>query len=292
MIPSLPRSEHAGWKAEHVTTSQICSTIVLVNDDKASRVYHKRLFEKSYHIIEAAHGHEGVARAQKHVPDLIISSIMMPYLDGFDLCRMIKLNPVLKHIPVLLLSEENTMEYHLLGLEVGADLFLGVPYSDELLLAQVKNVLQNRKNIRSHYSRKRFVEPTNISVLAPEKRFLNQVKAIVEAEMGDAGFNLSAFAEKMHRCERQLQRKFKAFLGMTPMEYVRVMRLKRAVQLIEQGAGTISEIAFQVGFKNPRHFTSSFRKFFDVTPTQYMQATENAQQTTWKKHVRVHWSEE
>lgn len=292
MIPSLPRTEHAGWKARHVVTSQIRPTIVLVNDDKAPRVYHKRLFEKFYHIIEAAHGHEGLAKAQKHVPDLIISSIMMPYMDGLDLCRLIKLSPALKHIPVLLLSEENTLEYHLLGLEVGADLFLGLPYSDKLLLAQVKNVLQNRTYIRSHYSSKKFVEPTNIHVLAPEKRFLNQVKTIVEAEMGDAGFNLSAFAEKMHRCERQLQRKFKAFLGMTPMEYVRVMRLKRAVQLIEQGAGTIAEVAFQVGFKNPRHFTSSFRKFFDVTPTQYMEATESSQKTAWRKHKRIQGVEE
>ena len=161
-----------------------------------------------------------------------------------------------------------------------------------LLLAQVRNVLQNRKNIRSHYSRKKFVEPTNILVLAPEKRFLNKVKIIVESEMGDAGFNLSVFAEKMHLCERQLQRKFKAFIGMTPMEYVRVMRLKRAVQLIEHRAGTISEVAFQVGFKNPRHFTSSFRKFFNVTPTQYMQATESAKKTTWKKQMRGHWMEE
>ena len=113
------------------------------------------------------------------------------------------------------------------------------------------------------------IEPTNVVVPAVDEVFLDKVRTVVETEMGNTQFNLGIFADQMHMCERQLQRKFKAMLGMTPMEYVRIMRLKRAAQLLKQRAGNVSEIAFQVGFKSARHFTTLFRKFHGTNPSDY-----------------------
>ena len=254
--------------------------ILHVEDNEEHREKLRSCLDESYQVIEAAHGSQGLALAREYIPDLIITEVMLPYMDGFSLCHAVKTDGALKHIPVVLTTSLEALEYQIQGLEAGADSILLKPFDCELILAQIKSLLKNRFHVQSHYSRKVYVEPTRVPLPEKEDEFLRRAKGIVEAEMSDANFNLSIFSERMHRCERQLQRKFKSILGMTPMEYVRVMRLKRAVQLIENKVGNISEIAFKVGFKNPRHFTTSFRKQFNISPKEYMKTTKTSHKAT------------
>lgn len=247
--------------------------ILIIEDSSDFRYYLRSCLEGTYQVLEAVHGKEGLAMAREHVPDLIISDVMMPYMDGHTLCREVKRDEALNHIPIILSTALAASEYRLQGLRAGADTYLVKPFDCKILQAQVKNLLENRRRLRSHYSQRILVEPTQISVPAVDEVFLQRVKSIVEEEMGSFVFNLSVFAHKMHVCERQLQRKFKTVLGMSPMEYVRIMKLKRAAQLLEQRAGNVSEVAFQVGYRNPRTFTAMFSKHFGMSPTEYMEAT-------------------
>ena len=250
--------------------------ILIVEDNEKHRSALKACLDASFNVIEARHGSQGLAMAREHIPDLIITEVMLPYMDGFSLCKAVKKDGALKHVPVLLTTSLESLEYKIQGLEAGADSIIHKPYDCELIVAQIKSLLKNRFRIQSHYSRRLYVEPTNVPLPEKENEFLQRAKEVVEAEMNDANFNLSIFSDRMHRCERQLQRKFKSILGMTPMEYVRVMRLKRAVQLLEQQAGNISEIAFKVGFRNPRHFTNAFRRLYNVSPKEYMKTTKKS----------------
>ena len=246
--------------------------IVLIVEDSADfRFYLRSCLEGDYQVIEARHGKEGLALAKEFVPDLIISDVMMPYMDGHTLCRHLKEDEALNHIPVILSTALAASEYQVQGLEAGADSYLVKPFDSTILMAVVKNILDNRHRLRRHYSNKVLVEPTNVIVPAMDEQFLDKVKGLVESYIADPTFNLGVFADEMIMSERQLQRKFKTMLGMTPMECVRIMRMKRAAQLLEQRAGNISEIAYQVGFKSARHFTSSFRKFHGMSPTEYME---------------------
>ncbi len=243
--------------------------ILLVEDNDDIRYYLKTCLDPYYHVEEAVNGLEGFEKAAEIVPDLIISDVMMPHVDGHTFCRQIKADEKLNHIPVILSTALAESQYHVEGLEAGADAYLIKPYESRVLLEHVRSLLANRRRLRTYYSDSIYIEPTGIKVPSVDAEFIKNVQAVVEEHMGDAAFDSGIFADALNMGERHLQRKFKSLIGMTPMKYVRIMRLKRAAQLLEQRGGGIAQTGFRVGFATARQFTRAFRAFHKMAPKEY-----------------------
>ncbi|MEM8487173.1 MAG: response regulator [Bacteroidota bacterium] len=244
--------------------------ILLVEDNRDVRYYIKTCLDPHFTVEEAANGEEGLEKAAVLIPDLIIADVMMPKLDGHTLCKQIKQDKQLNHIPVMLSTALSEDEYRLKGYEADADAYLMKPYDSRMLLAQVRSLLANRRHVRNYFSNTVFFEPTNTPVPSVDEAFYAQAKEVVELNMGDKAFDLTRFADAMCMGERQLQRKCKMVLDRSPMAFVRIMRLKRAAQLLEQRAGNIAQVARWVGFNHPRHFSRSFSQLYGKSPRAYM----------------------
>ena len=244
--------------------------ILLVEDNADVRYYMKTCLDRHFTVAEACNGEEGMEKAVSLMPDLIITDVMMPGLDGHALCEQIKLDGRLNHIPVILSTALAEDDYRLKGFEVQADGYLVKPYDSRVLLAQVRSLFANRDRLKAYLSNTVVLAPDEPDMLSADEAFVTHVKELMEIHMGDTNFDLGVFAELMHMSPRQLQRKFKAVLDMTPMAFVRVMRLKRAAQLLEKRAGNISQIAYQVGYSHARHFTRNFTRFYGKCPRTYL----------------------
>lgn len=269
------------WAAEELRTTLLQSNrateeeqsdpvILLVEDNRDVRYYIKTCLDPHFIVEEAVDGQEGLKKAALLIPDLIIADVMMPKLDGHALCKQIKQDKQLNHIPVMLSTALSEDEYRLKGYEADADAYLMKPYDSRMLLAQVRSLLANRRHVRNYFSNTVLFEPTNTPVPSVDEAFYTQVKEVVELNMGDKAFDLARFADAMCMGERQLQRKCKMVLDRSPMAFVRIMRLKRAAQLLEQRAGNITQVARWVGFNHPRHFSRSFSHLYGKSPRAYM----------------------
>ena len=177
---------------------------------------------------------------------------------------------MLNHIPVILLTARASDESKVEGLETGADDYLFKPFNAEELRVRVRNLIALRRRLRARFSQEILVQPTGISVQSADEAFVDRVREVVEAHMADETFNVEAFADVLSMGPRQLQRKLRALTGQTPTEFIRLMRLKRAAQLLEQHAGTVSEIAYEVGFNHPTYFATCFREVFGTSPSAYV----------------------
>ena len=256
-------------------------TVLVVEDHAYVRAYVCDSLGGAYHVLEAADGAEGLELARRHVPDLVISDVMMPRLDGYGFCRALKADPVLDHVPVILLtakaSEESTIE----GLETGADAYLAKPFRARELQARVANLLETRRRLRRRFSREVFLLPDvrpeadatgdeANEALSADDRFVARAREAVEAHLDDVHFDVDAFAEAMGMSRRQLQRKLRAVAGEAPSAFVRLLRLRRAAALLRQRRyDTVAEVAYAVGFASPAYFTRCFRDTFDAAPTEY-----------------------
>jgi YesN/AraC family two-component response regulator len=217
-------------------------------------------------VIEAADGEEGIARAQKAVPDLIISDIMMPNRDGNDVCRTLKEDLRTSHIPIILLTAKAGTENRIQGLETGADDYVVKPFVARELLARVRNLIALREKLRKRFSSDRLVAPRDLHVPSMEQAFLQKAMEIVERHMNDDEFGVDDFSREIGLSRTQLHRKLVALTDCSARDFLRRLRLERASDLLHRNAGTVSEIAYQVGFRDPSHFARCFRKQFGVAP--------------------------
>ena len=244
--------------------------ILIVEDNAEVRALLRGHLEADYHVIEAADGEAGLQAARAEVPDLVLSDVMMPKMDGYTLCEHIKGDKKLQHIPVVLLTAKADDADTLHGLAMGADDYLSKPYNADELRARIANQIASRQLLRTKFSNEVFVQPAGISIPAEEEVFLNKMLAIVEAHLGDPTFSVDQLASEVGLSRRQLTRKLPTITGEAPSVMIRRLRLERAVQLLSSRTGTISEIAYAVGFKSPSHFTQAFRQAYGVTPSDYV----------------------
>ena len=245
------------------------ATILLVEDNTDVRMYVKGHLASSYHVWEAGDGQQGLERIHEMHPDLVISDVMMPEMDGYALCQAIKGNPDLYHIPVILLTARASEQDRIEGLGLGADDYLSKPFSADELLLRVENLIEVRRRLRARFSNEVVVGPSQIVVSSEEQQFLERVQAVVEAEMGNNQFGVEQLASEVGTSPRQLYRKMKENLSLTPAGYIRMMRLERAAQLLEQNAGTVSEVSYRVGFKDTNYFSKLFRQTFGQSPSEF-----------------------
>ncbi|HMB93879.1 MAG TPA: two-component regulator propeller domain-containing protein, partial [Rhodothermales bacterium] len=267
----LQDSSDGSSKAEPVVaeTASAAPTVLIVEDNADVRAFLRSHLEPGYRVVEAADGEAGLAQAQAHRPDLILSDVMMPRMDGYALCRALKADETLRAIPVVLLTARANEQDTVLGLETGADEYLTKPFSASELRARVANLIATRQQLRMQFSREVRVEPAGIAVASEEAAFLERILAVIEDHLGDSTFNVEMLAAEMGLSSRQLTRRVRAVTGEAPGRLIRRLRLERATYLLEAHVSTIAEVAYAVGFQDADHFSKQFRRVYGVPPSRY-----------------------
>ncbi|MCP4214921.1 MAG: response regulator [bacterium] len=244
--------------------------LVLVVEDSADvRSYVKSTLEPEYDIAEAADGRQGIDVAKEIIPDIIISDVMMPGVDGFELCRTLKNDIATSHIPIILLTAKASEGSLLEGLETGADDYITKPFSTKILLARIKNLIQLRRQLQLNVNREMTLQPTEISVSKLDKNFFDEMQVVIGKNMSDPEFNVENLCKRMYMSRATLYRKIQALSGESPTEYIRSFRLKKAAQLLQGKFNSVLEVAVEVGFSSSSYFTKCFREKFQQLPTGY-----------------------
>jgi signal transduction histidine kinase/ligand-binding sensor domain-containing protein/DNA-binding response OmpR family regulator len=249
--------------------------VLLVEDNDELRAFIKSQLSEYYRVEPASNGEEGLQKATALIPDLIVSDIMMPKMDGLQMLDQIKNEVTTSHIPVVLLSAKYSIESQIEGLRYGADHYITKPFNNEFLIASIDNLLQQRKKLfNALVEKKKTIElsPEPIVITSKDESFLKEVIKVVEAKMEDPDFNIDTVAETMAFSRTNFYKKFKSLTTLTPMEFVRDMRLQRAKQYLDAGGHNISEVAYLTGFSNPKYFSTVFKEKYHVSPTDYIKS--------------------
>lgn len=244
------------------------STILIVDDNEDIRSYLRVLLAGQYYVIEASDGQNGLRLAKESVPDLIVSDVMMPVMDGLTFCSKIKEDEVTSHIPVILLTARSEESQRIEGYEHGADAYITKPFSDHLLLVRISNLLQARRQ-RKNDEGKQMLSAEDIQTDEPgERMFLERFKKAAKSHISDANLRMDDLGSELSLSKVQMYRKVKALTGKTPAEVLREMRMQKAYSLLKQTDKTISEVAAEVGFAIPGYFSACFKKQFGINPTE------------------------
>jgi len=243
--------------------------ILLVEDNEDFRFYLKDNLRELYVIEEAADAEAGWQRALASHPDLIVSDVNMPKGSGIDLCRKLKTDQRTTHIPVILLTAVAGESSQLQGLETGAADYIIKPFNFELLLSKIKSILKQRSSLEKTYKKQWEVNPSRIEVESADEKFLAMAIGIAEKHFSDSDFTIEFLANEMCMSRVSLYKRILMLTGHTPTQFVRNMRLKRAAQLLEESQLTVAEVAYEVGFNNPKQFSKYFKTVYNIVPSVY-----------------------
>lgn len=268
LLPGMVEGEPGSTDASEELPDD-APTVLLVEDNEDVRTYVREHLAAHYHVVGAADGMEGMQQAQAVRPDLVIADVMMPRMDGYELCRKLKADDELGEIPVILLTAKAAEESKVEGLETGADDYIYKPFSMRELLVRVENLIEVRRALRGRFSDEVVIRPKGVVVSSETAAFLRRVCEAVEANIGNANFTVEMLAEEMDVSTRQLYRKLKKAAGLSPGGIIRTMRLQRAADLLNQGAGSIAEVAYAIGFNDPDYFSRLFRQTYGMPPSEY-----------------------
>jgi len=245
--------------------------MLLVDDNPDVRYFIKSHFDSNYQVLEAENGLEGWNIAVKTVPDIIISDVMMPDMDGFEFCKKVRKDERTSHIPIILVTALGSREHEIQGLSHGADDYITKPFDLVILQTKVENILTVRQSLRQKYTSEMLLQPKNVILSSPDERFLQKAIEVVENNISDPDLDIERFASEIGVSRMQLYRKLDALTEMTVKEFVRNIRLKRAAQLLVQKKMNISEVAYAVGFKDLSHFRKCFKQEFNMSASDYVE---------------------
>lgn len=257
------RSETDSHDAETIQKPQV----LVVEDHYEVRQFIIQSLGDAYQILEAPTARKGLELALQYIPDLIVSDVMMPGMDGLTFCSRIKGNEKTSHIPLIFLTARSTDADLMCGLETGADGYLTKPFSPRELEVRVRNLIENSRIMREKFDRQIVVSPGEIVVSSRDQQFMEKILRIVEEHIPREDFMVEELAAKAGMSQSQLQRKLKALINQSPTQLIRSVRLQRAKELITKNAGTISEISYMVGYGDPGYFTKSYKNYFGVLPS-------------------------
>jgi signal transduction histidine kinase/ligand-binding sensor domain-containing protein/AraC-like DNA-binding protein/AmiR/NasT family two-component response regulator len=243
--------------------------ILLVEDEADVRTFIREYFEINYQIIEASNGIEGLDMAIRNNPEIIISDVIMPLMDGVEMCQKLKEDIRTSHIPIIMLTARSSLESKIEGLETGADVYIEKPFSIDLLEVQINNLLENRKKLRDKFSKELVLQPADIAITSVDAVFIQKAMAIVDKHISDPDFGSEEFCREIGMSRSQLHRKLKALTSQPASEFIRTMRLKRAANLLKDSQLSVEEISFRVGFNSPAYFTKCFKLLFGKTPSDF-----------------------
>lgn len=271
-----PEPPEAGLPADEMQDEEAHKKplVLLVEDNNELRAFMNESLSSRYEIVESADGMEGWGKAAGLIPDLIISDVMMPEMDGFSLCAKLKSDQRTNHIPVILLTAKASHDNEVEGFQKGADAYITKPFSIQLLELQVRNLVAAKKAMQQKYSRQLLLEPAGVEVSTVEEEFLQKIMHIIEEDMDNPEFCVGTLATKIAMSQPVLYKKLKALTGMTVNDFVKSVRLKKAAGLLRQKNMNITEVAYAVGFSRRKHFSEEFKKQFGQTPSEYIGSTK------------------
>lgn len=250
------------------STSQL-PLILLVEDNEDIRTLIKTCLGSTYRYSEARHGKEGLEKARTEIPDLIISDLMMPEMDGLEFCSRIKKEGTTNHIPFIMLTAKAADEHKITGLQTGADDYLIKPFNKQELVLKVQNRVRLREKLQQHIKLNLLTNASPVQAASASEQFIMKAKTFVETHLADASLSVERLAEELNLGREQCYRKIMALTGLSPSAFIRKLKLQRASQLLAAKAGPVSQIAYQVGYENLSHFSKAFKEEFGKLPSEY-----------------------
>lgn len=272
---ATPVEEEEGIMMEEGKQANRRKTIMIVEDNEDLRFYLKDNLKGQYRVEEAANGSEGWEKIKRLNPDLVVSDVMMPLMDGVELARKIKSEMLTAHIPIILLTAMGSEEKQLEGLKAGANDYITKPFTFEILASRINNLLMQQHLLKKRFQKQITVNPEEVTITPVDETFLKQALEIIENQIDNPDFSVDEFSRKLFMSRVTLYRKINSLTGMSPLDFIRSIRLKRAAQLLNNSGMSIAEVAYQVGFNNPKVFSKLFKGEFNVTPSEYAANLKN-----------------
>lgn len=273
-----PVNVEAAEKAERITNAEDFDAdrplVLIIDDNNGMRAYLRSILQDHYNVSEAVDGQQGLERARREVPKLVVCDVMMPVMDGLEFTRRLKADTATSHIPVILLTARSLSEQREEGYGTGADSYLTKPFTGSLLLARIDNLIHSRTLLRSLFSGNSKEEKEEEMLGAQDQTFVTKLREVIRDNMGDSDFSVERIGEEIGLSRVQLYRKVKALTGQTPVELLRKARLERGRRLIEKTEKSVSEIAYEVGFTSPSYFNKCFKDEFGISPGVMREKTQ------------------
>ncbi len=263
------------------STGTVCTidnsrpVVLVVEDQQDVRKYICDKLSETYRVLESKNGMEGLGLAKLHIPDLVVSDVMMPEMDGFALCESLKTNDFTSHIPVILLTARAEDIDKLSGLETGADAYLIKPFNSKELLLRIHNLIEVRNKLRKKFSGKLLVKPSEITVTSQDSQFMQRLLETVEKHLDDDKFSVEALGHEFGMSTSQINRKLKAIINQSPNAFIRSVRMERAMELLKGDNATIAEVAYKTGFSEPAYFSRVFKSYFGYSPSEAEKRNES-----------------
>ena len=253
-----------------VSLERSLPTVLIVEDSVEMQMFIVKQLSAQYHVLSAINGVEAIKVLEENVINLVISDIMMPEMDGLELCEYLKGRLDYSHIPFILLTAKTTLQAKIEGMKMGADAYIEKPFSVEYLKACVSNLLNSRDKLRQAFLHSPFAQSSSVAMNKADEDFLKKLKELLINNMQNPDFCLHDMISQLSMRRSSLNRKIKGVLGMTPNEYIRLERLKKAAQLLKDGEGRVNEVCYMVGFSTPSYFAKCFRDQFGVLPKDFI----------------------
>lgn len=272
--------ELPNYRETHQKLEFTGKTILVVEDNPDFSSLIENHLLQYYHVFVCSNGKEALKIANTKEVDLIVSDLLMPEMDGYELCKTIKSEVNTSHVPFIMLTARSEDEERIIAYEIGADSYLTKPLNLEVLTFRIQALLKNRENIHSEFNAGAYLEPEKIVTTSIDEEFLRKAKEIVEANISDPDFNVKTLYEELAMSNSMFYRKIKGILNLTPNEFIKNIRLRRAAQLLDDKEIHISEVAFQAGFNDLSYFGVCFKKQYGITPTQYQKENSNSNNET------------
>lgn len=269
LVETLSGSQKTENEFLQKTTTNPRKSLLVVEDNEDFRNFLCNHLTEYYEVMEAVNGKEAFEILIDKLPDLVISDVMMPEMDGYQLCRLIKNDRRSSHIPVILLTAHSAKEHIVQGLELGADEYITKPFNLDILLLRINKLMEQRAETHSQIKQKREINPSEINVSSLDEKLIEKAIKCVEENIDNADFSVEMLSHEMAMSRVHLYKKLLSITGKTPIEFIRIIRLKRAAQLLGKSQLSISEIAYQVGFNNPKYFSRYFKEEFGMLPSVY-----------------------
>jgi DNA-binding response OmpR family regulator len=251
--------------------------LLVVEDNEDLRGFLVAELSRKYEIIEAADGEAGEVLARLKSPDLIVSDVLMPKMDGLELCKRIKSDLHTSHIPVILLTARSSEEHKLSGYQSGADEYLSKPFNLDILLLRIEKLIEQQNRRKEKFSQKLEVNPKEITITSIDEQLIQKALACIEQNMDNPDYSVQQFSKDLAMDRTVLYKKLHSITGLSPSDFLRSIRLKRAAMFLVKGQYPVAEVAEKVGFNTPKYFTKYFKEAFGVTPSQYAQNVENSE---------------
>ena len=240
--------------------------LVIIEDNNDLRSFLKNVLSRDYTVFEAEEGRGGLNLIRTIVPDIVISDVIMPGMDGFELCNQVKKDSSTCHIPVILLTAKNTEDQIISGYDVGADAYVTKPFNLSIISSQISRLIKNRELIRKKYMDQNFMVEVSMSSLSKDDEFMVNIRSYLTKNLSDPEYNVKMLADDLHISTTQLYRKVKALTGYSPVEFVRILKLQKAYELLSERNNSVKEVCYLSGFNNISYFIKCFREHFGVTP--------------------------